>query len=490
MRNLITFITILFLTIQLTAQNNVFLKRDFWDTKPSVEVIKTKINEGHNPSEANSNNFDGVVYAILQQAPTESIVYLMSQKGNDVNKLTHDGRTYIFWAAYKGNTEIIKYLLANGAKTDLTDDKGNTIITFAAGAGQQNTKVYDLIIEADKDQVFKTNPDGANALLLAAPKDKDFKLINYFESKGLSLKSTDTNGNGIFNYVARTGNSKMLNQLVEMGLKGTDEAFIFTAYGARGHVNNIEAYTFLKGLGLSPNVANTDGITPLHVVASRGKDKAILSFLLENGLDVNTTDKEGNSAFLQAANRNDLATVEILFNRLKDINHSNNAGATALALAVKNNTVDVVEFLIEKGANLKVEDKKGNNIVYYLVEGYSTRNEAKFIEKLNLLTENDVDFSTLQKNGNTLFHLATEKQSLKLLELASTYKLDVNAKNEEGNTALHIAAMKAKDDKILKFLIAQGADIKATTDFDESVYDLASENELLKKNNIDINFLN
>ena len=74
--------------------------------------------------------------------------------------------------------------------------------------------------------------------------------------------------------------------------------------------------------------------------------------------------------------------------------------------------------------------------------------------------------------------------------MAAKEDIDINAKNNEGNTALHIAAMKAKDAEILKFLIEQGADVKATTDFDESVYDLASENELLKKNKIDINFLN
>lgn len=473
----------------LSAQNNVFLNRDFWGTKPNVETIETKIKEGNNPSEANRNNFDGVVYAILQDAPTESIVYLMSQKGNDVNKLTHDGRTYIFWAAYKGTTDIVEYLLKNGAKTDLTDDKGNTIITFAAAAGQQNTKVYDLLIEADKTLVSKTNPDGANALLLAAPKDEDFKLINYFKSKGLSLKSTDSNGNGIFNYVARTGNFKSLKELEGMGLKGTDQAFIFTAYGARGHVNNVEAYKFLKELGLNPKVANEEGVTPLHIIASRSDDKEIFNFLLENGLDVNTEDTEGNTAFINAASRNNLEAVKLLASKVKDINKSNKKGETALALAVKNNTKDVVSFLIEKGADLKFKDQKGNNIVYYLLEGYSTRNEAKFIEKLNLLTENDVDFSTPQKNGNTLFHLATEKQSLKLLELAAKQDININAKNNDGNTALHIAAMKAKDDKILKFLIAQGADVKATTEFDESVYDLASENELLKKNNIVLDFL-
>jgi ankyrin repeat protein len=473
----------------LSAQSNMFLKRDFWGSKPSVEDVKTQIKAGNNPSEANSNNFDGVVYAILQDAPTKSIIYLMSQKGNDVNKLTHDGRTYIFWAAYKGNTEIIKYLLDNGARTDLTDDKGNTIITFAAGSGQQNTAVYDLIIAADKNQVSKTNPDGANALLLVAPYDSDLEVVTYFESKGLSIKSTDADGNGIFNYVARTGNTDLMNKLIKKGLKGTDQAFIFAAYGTRGKANTINTYEYLVGAGLNPNVANKEGVTPLHVLAARSKDIKVITYLIKKGLDVNAKDAEGSTPFLNATSRNNLSIVELLFQNVTDVNQGNNKGETALALAIKNNTVDVVNFLAEKEANFEFKDKNGNNIVYYLYDGYSPRNEEQFYKKLSLLQDKGVNLTSTQKNGNTLFHLATEKQSLKLLEIAAKLGIKVNAKNKDGNTALHIAAMKAKDAKILEYLIAHGADVKATTDFEETAFDLASENELLKKNNVEIDFL-
>ena len=69
------------------------------------------------------------------------------------------------------------------------------------------------------------------------------------------------------------------------------------------------------------------------------------------------------------------------------------------------------------------------------------------------------------------------------------FGIPVNQKNDEGLTPLHIAAMKAKDTDILKFLIAQGADKALKTEFDESVYDLAKENELLQKQNVELNFL-
>ena len=49
--------------------------------------------------------------------------------------------------------------------------------------------------------------------------------------------------------------------------------------------------------------------------------------------------------------------------------------------------------------------------------------------------------------------------------------------------------MKAKNLEIISFLLNNGADKNIKTLFDESAYDLASENELLKKANIDLKLL-
>ena len=79
---------------------NIFLDRDFWKTSPKVTKIKEMINKGANPVELNRYAFDAVCYAILENAPLESIIYLLSLNGNEVNKFTHDGRHYFMWAAY------------------------------------------------------------------------------------------------------------------------------------------------------------------------------------------------------------------------------------------------------------------------------------------------------------------------------------------------------------------------------------------------------
>jgi len=123
------------------------------------------------------------------------------------------------------------------------------------------------------------------------------------------------------------------------------------------------------------------------------------------------------------------------------------------------------------------------------VNAYSRRNKDGFYKKAELLKAHNVSFSAKQSENNTLYQIAIEKLNLNLLKFLEPFKIDINAINSNGLSVLHIAAMKSKDDTILKYLIDQGADKKALTEFDESVFDLAQENELLKANAIDINFL-
>ena len=91
--------------------DNVLLDREFWRSSPSVEMVKTKIAEGNDPTAMTGSAFDATTYAILDKAPLASIQYLLDIEGNEVTKSTHDGRNYLIWAAYSGNVELTKDLI-------------------------------------------------------------------------------------------------------------------------------------------------------------------------------------------------------------------------------------------------------------------------------------------------------------------------------------------------------------------------------------------
>mgnify|MGYP000341217486 CR=1 FL=1 len=482
-----------FVTSAFAQKNNIFHDRDFWKQNPEISEIERLIKDGNDITSLNANAFDAVTWALIEKADNETVKYLLSKKGNGVNKLTHDGRTYIFWAAYKGNLEMMQYLVDRGAKTDIIDSHGYSVFNFAANAGQKDKRLYDFLIEHGADPVEEKNHHGANAMLLIAPFLEDFEIVEYFSSLGLNKNSVDNDGNGIFNYAAKGGNISFLKQLVKNGYAYKElnrhggNAFLMASQGRRGHTNPLEVYTFLESLGLEPDNIGKDGKNPLHNLAYRNKDIAALEYFIQKGVDVNLQDANGQTPFMSAARGNDLNIIQLLLPYVDDINLQNNEGYSALTKAFGRNEVEVVELLLKNDADITVKDKDGNSLAYYLLDTFNDPKE--FEAKLNLLMENNIALDAIQAKGNTLLHEAVKRGNLELVKRVTAFGMDINAKNDEGNTALHLAAMKARNQQILKYLISKGADKTLKTHFEETVYDLAAENELLQQNNTDLDFL-
>ena len=474
----------------ILAQENIFLKRSYWKSNPSIENVKKFISEGNDPSELNKYAFDSVVYALLENASDDTINYLLTHVGNGIEKKTHDSRTYIFWAAYKGNIEIMKRLIEKGAKINLRDSHGNTPVTFAAATGQKNTEVYELFEKYGVILGDEVNKNGVNSLLLISPYLKTENELNYFISKGFDIKSRDPKGNNIFNYAVKSGNISFLKLLLKKGISPNiinnegGNAVLYASKGLRNFQNPIETYKYLKSLGIGINVIGDNGQNPLHTIAKRNNDIDIFSFFIKEGVDINLQDNEGVSPFMNAANSNDLRIVEFLINHVKNINIKNKNGQSALSMAINNNSSKVIDFLLSKGCDIHLKDTNENTLAYYLVNTFKKNDEISFEEKLKILIKRGLLMNQKQNGGNSLIHIAARKNSIDLLKRLLPYGIDINAKNNDGYTALHIAAMRADNEDLLRYLLSQGADKKIKTEFEETAFSLALENELLQKKNI------
>lgn len=477
-------------------QKNTLLDQSFWKANPDVATVKAEIAKGNSATEMNPMAFDATTMAINNGASLETIKFIVEQPGNGVSKLTHDGRIYLHWAANKGNADVVDYLIKKGSDINLDDSHATTPLAFATGNGQTNTAVYDLFFKAGLDPKKKYK-DGANLLLMAIPNDKDLALATYFTTKGLSLKDTDAKGNTAFNYAAKTGNVELLKTLLKKGVKYNENALIFAAQGTRRTANTIEVYKYLtEDLKIKPTVVTTDGENVLHFIVRKQNQADIIKYFLDKGVDVNKADKEGNTVLINAASGKDVAVAELLLSKVKNINAVNAKGESALTQAVKSGSPEMVEFFLNKGADLNVADKDGNNLAYYLVQSYRPQQPGRggetkddFGAKLKALQSKGFNFAGTQKDGSTLFHVAVIKNDITLLKNLSALNIDVNTKNKEGLTVLHKAAMVSKDDTILKYLLSVGAKKDIKTEFDETPYNLAKENEFLTKNNVSVDFL-
>lgn len=500
-------------TLSANAQQNPLMDQTFWRNNPNVDAVKAEIAKGNDPFQSNASAFDVTTQAINGNASMDVVKYLIELPKADINKITHDSRSYLHWAAMRGNMDLIEYLLSKKAKTDFLDNRGNTPLLALASGGQQNTKAYDLFIASGLDLKKEVNQDGANALLLAIANDKEFKLTDYFISKGLDLKSVDAAGNNAFAYVAATGDIEKLKAVLAKGVPVSQQAMLMAAQsgggrrgpapapGAAPAVSPLAIYEYLESVGVKPTNTSKTGQNLLHYLARRPGGSEMVKYFIGKGVNVNAADEDGITPLMAAASgNNDTTVLALLLPQVKNINQANAKGQTALSLAVQSNSLPVINYLISKGADVKVLDKKGNNLVYYAFEGYrgggrgapgvaATAPTADLDAKFELLKSKGFNIAAPQQDGNTLYHLAVAKNNQALVQHFQSLGIDINAKNKEGITALHKAAMIAKDTNMMNYLVSIGAKKDSKTGFEETAYDLAAANETLTKNKIAITFL-
>ena len=493
-------ISTLFLGITLSLSfaqsqtSNIFLGRDFWKKDPSVKTVQLLIAEGNNPTEMNRFAFDALCYAILENTDIDVLKYLLSLEGNEVNKITHDGRNYLMWAAYKGNVALTEYLIEEVSDTKIVDEHGYNLMTFAAISEQKDLAIFDLIL-ANGGSIDDKTREGATALLLNASHMKNEATLNYFINKGADINATDHEGNNLFIYAARLGNIFTMEKAIEKGINPkkinntNGNAITFAAIGWRRTTNPLSTFAYLKSKGVEANIVTKDGNTPLHYLARNQTDTNVIHFFLKNGVDPNLQNKEGSTALFQAIRGDNEAITQKLLTLTKDINHQNEAKKSALMYAYRELDVDLAKQLIEKGADTKVKDAENRNLIVHLFRMLNTNSKEDFEVLLKLAQENGVNETTPFEKGKNLLHLAIEEESAYLIEQAIALNQDVNHKNKEGLTPLHVAAMKSKNDTLLKLLLKHGADKSIRTDFEESAYDLADQNELLKVNKTNLKFL-
>lgn len=499
-----SFFTILLFAAALfgRAQDNTLMSGNFWKTTPTVEAVKAEIAKGNSPSEQNAGFFDPVVMAINNKASNDVIKYLIEQEGNGVSKKTHHSRIYLQWAAAQGNLELVNYLIAKGSDVNYSDSHGESVIAYAAN-GNKNTAVFDALFNAGVDPKAK-HENGANLIMYAIGSDNDLKITDYFISKGISLSDKDSYGRTAADYAAKLGNIEIIDQLIARGVKPTDQALFFATQGSRQKQNGLDVFqTLITKYNLNPKAINPEGANLLHIFARR-QNAELFNYFLNQGVDVAQVDKDGNTILIAAASGRDAAIVETLLAKAKNVNATNEDGESALTKAISSGTAEIASVLIKNGADINVLDKDGNNLAYYWFNSYrpaggqggrpgAPQNQGpqvdEFAEKVIVLKNAGLNLIAPQKDGNTLLHLAVEKGNLELIKKAIELGVDINAQDEDGNTALHKAALTAKDDKILKALIQIGVNKDLQTGFDETAFELANQNDFLKNNNVNIDFL-
>lgn len=498
MKKIILAIAFVFSVININAQHKI-LDKNFWTVKPNLEEVKKEI-KGFDFKTIQGSD-DPLFLAISNDADINVIKFLADQPDVNFARTIHEGRIYLHSTVTKNNLGATQYLIDKGSDINFIDANGHTPVTFGGFNGSLSPEMLDLLYKNKLDLNKKyENKEGANILLLSIGYDNDLRITNYLISKGISIQSVDSFGHNAIYHAAKIGNVDIIKYLISKGVNPQPETLIAAAQGTYKSANKIDIYKYLiDELKLNPKIVDEKGQNLLHLVTKKQNQDEVVQYLISKGVDAKLIDKDGNSPFMNSTNGKSLVVVKLLYPFNKNINSVNKDGDSPINNAIKNSTGEIVEFLIKNGANVDLKDKENKNLAYVLIESFrEPRNFGRlpqkeqkddFKLKLEALQKNGIDFSKSFYDGNTIYHLAVEKNSLDLLKKLKGINVDINAKNNEGFTALQKAALIAKNDEIMKYLISLGASKEFRTDLDETAYDLAKDNEELSKNKISIEFL-
>lgn len=371
-------------------------------------------------------------------------------------------------AAKRGHAGRLRKLLQAGVKADTVDAKGLPAIAWAAFAGDPDTIRALLAAGAD---VRNENSLGHQALLIYVAEG----LPRVKNARKPEKDST-------------AGSEKQLNEryeeiVLELIKAGAGVNLQNSHRGIALNKAIIQIPDFLSGktvkaliaAGANPNLADEDGRTPL-MLAAQANSLETIKILLAAGASINARDKNGQTALMwgqigaRYVGRYNPEVVKALIAAGANVNAFDERGRTPLMLAAQADLVESVEALLEVGAksNVNTKDKEGNTALihafysFYYTTDHSVAHPSPVIVKA--LIAGGANVNDVNSSGQTPLMLAAQVNSLEAVKILLAAGASVEAKDKKGKTVLMYDSLYSYSPsiEIFKTLMAAKADVNAT----------------------------
>jgi ankyrin repeat protein len=386
----------------------------------------------------------------------------------NVNVVDDSGRTPLHHAIEAGHLEIVRFLLKQGAKIDMSRSDKSTPCHIAAATG--NVEVLRLLLgRGEKGPCLKAlNDQGSTPLHLAAA-GGHAKAVDYLLSVGAPVNSRRSYGNTPMHYAVINGHS----DVVDLLLKGKADINHYNNRGSsvlhfassRGHIDLVQKFC---ELGMDTNLSQNDGNTALHFAATHGHLDIVNMLIDPYGADADGQNALGNTSLHCAASSGNIAVVRTLVERgHASFAEAQNSGCTPLHFAAKEGCDEVCRYLVSVGAPLDAVDHDGQTVLHYSCLGGHTNVSTYLLEE-------GCDTESKSINGSTPLHCAATRGHPGIVRRLVERGASVNDADADGATPLHGACARG-DPTVVRYLIDHGAFFNAVdADGDTPLHGAAS----------------
>ena len=217
--------------------------------------------------------------------------------------------------------------------------------------------------------------------------------------------------------------------------------------------------------GADPNFGNPNGITPLGLAIRDGAPEWLINALLENGADVNARDDNGGTPLMEAVLKGDERSARALLDqgaRLDD--QLLDGDMTALHFAVLTvadpENLPVALLLLERGADPDIPDDEGRTPLMEAVEhGWSSVLQTPsdgYPELIEALVAAGADVDLQDEAGLTALSQAAANGDVDTMTLLLDHGADPGVRHADGTTPVD-TAIAHREGRALRLLIDRGA---------------------------------
>lgn len=300
--------------------------------KPQTAALLLKA--GASWDTLNKNGASALTLAI--DWPDLAVLQALIQGRVDIWKATAWGEPLIIYAAKNQKTIIVAELLKR--KADIADENGSKALARLAREGDQ--KSVRILLKAGADPHHKA-ADGHTAFTLAAANGYGevlsalFKHCPTLEWKKALQAETDNHGRTALMLATLNKKEDTVSFLLENDAdphqrdQSGRNALLWAAAMANPKIMHI-----LINHHATHVCADKAGNT-IFIIAAAHDNREVLHeicapFYKNSQFDINTPNKEGDTALIEAARRGLLDTVTLLLNQGANLLHTNHAGRTAI----------------------------------------------------------------------------------------------------------------------------------------------------------------
>ncbi|MEL6142214.1 MAG: ankyrin repeat domain-containing protein, partial [Bacteroidota bacterium] len=353
-------------------------------------------------------------------------------------------------AIFSGDMESFRYFLER--VDNLNQSGGHEDHYFSplmAAASDDQVEMVKLLIEKGAD-VNYINPDGWTALIEAAD-EGSMRSVKILLAAGADVNLSGPNTRVTAMRMAASENHLDVMRLLQTaGAKlGNGDELV-----AAAEEGNLEIVSYLLEQGVPVNYTNRYNRTALSFAAEEGNIN-IVRLLLQNGADVGIKDYHGRTAFSFAAEETQYAIVELLLENGALVDERDHHGRTALSYAAEEGTVNLIKSLHKYGADPNSRDRYGRTPLSYAA------NESN-VAAVQYLIEIGADSTIRDNRGRSPASYAAEEGSVQALEALREGSGPQAKKSIKENIALLIKAAREGELTTVKYLVEEvGMDVNA-----------------------------